>query len=208
MATTRKARTRTGPGRVAGAPPRNDSLLAEIRGTDLEVKAGLDAADEAFRLADVARASSVQRALAASSARAAARDIQFSGEAQGGNAVDARPQYLRAALCLFLIAVDQGQQDLLHRGEKFCDFLCIPLGNDPLRRMNMGVKKVPSMGIFRGESDVAVGNRLNRFPARKACFQFPDHKSMYFVEGDGIDMQNDVVIIVEYVIQGPNRITY
>ena len=32
------------------------ALLAEIRGTDLEVKAGLDAAGEAFRLADVARA--------------------------------------------------------------------------------------------------------------------------------------------------------
>ena len=49
-------------------------VLAAVRGTDLETKAGINAAAEAFRIADVARSRSVQRALAASSARAAARE--------------------------------------------------------------------------------------------------------------------------------------
>ncbi|MFH1489525.1 MAG: CHAT domain-containing protein [Pseudomonadota bacterium] len=49
-------------------------LLSEVRGTPLEARAGIDAAAEAFRLADAARGRTVKRALAASSARAAARD--------------------------------------------------------------------------------------------------------------------------------------
>ena len=49
-------------------------LLADIRGTALAREAGIDAAAEAFRLADVASSRSVQRALGAASARAAARD--------------------------------------------------------------------------------------------------------------------------------------
>ncbi len=52
-------------------------LLADVRGTALEREAGIDAAAEAFRMADVARSRSVQRALAASSARAAARDLEL-----------------------------------------------------------------------------------------------------------------------------------
>jgi len=48
-------------------------VLADIRGTALERHSGTDAAAEAFRLADVARGRSVQRALNASAARAAAR---------------------------------------------------------------------------------------------------------------------------------------
>ena len=48
-------------------------LLAEIQDTALVREAGLDAAAEAFRVADVARGRSVQRALDASSARAAAQ---------------------------------------------------------------------------------------------------------------------------------------
>jgi len=48
-------------------------LLADIRGTPLEREAGIDAAAEAFRLADVARGRGVQRAVDAGSARAAAR---------------------------------------------------------------------------------------------------------------------------------------
>jgi CHAT domain-containing protein len=47
------------------------SLLVDIRGTQLERQAGIDATAEAFRLADVARGRSVQRALNASAARAA-----------------------------------------------------------------------------------------------------------------------------------------
>ena len=52
-------------------------LLADIRGTDVEREAGIDAAREAFRIAEVARSRSVQRALAASAARAAARDPEL-----------------------------------------------------------------------------------------------------------------------------------
>jgi CHAT domain-containing protein len=48
------------------------SLLADIRGTPLEREAGIDATAEAFRLADVARGRSVQRAVNASAARTAA----------------------------------------------------------------------------------------------------------------------------------------
>ena len=51
--------------------------LADIRGTDVEREAGIDAAREAFRIAEVARSRSVQRALAASAARAAARDPEL-----------------------------------------------------------------------------------------------------------------------------------
>ncbi len=47
-------------------------LLADLRGTPLEQEVGIDAVAEAFRLADAARARSVQRALDASAARAAA----------------------------------------------------------------------------------------------------------------------------------------
>lgn len=45
-------------------------LLAAIRGTAIEQRAGIEAAAEAFRVADVARGRSVQRALDASAARA------------------------------------------------------------------------------------------------------------------------------------------
>ena len=49
-------------------------VLSDIRGSGLEREARIDAAAEAFRIADVARGQSVQRALDASSARAAAKD--------------------------------------------------------------------------------------------------------------------------------------
>ena len=49
-------------------------LLTDIRGTATARDAGIDAAAEAFRIANVAPGRSVQRALAASGARAAARD--------------------------------------------------------------------------------------------------------------------------------------
>jgi CHAT domain-containing protein/tetratricopeptide (TPR) repeat protein len=49
-------------------------LLTRVRGTDLEKTAGIDAADEAFRMADIARAKSVHSAIAATSARAASGD--------------------------------------------------------------------------------------------------------------------------------------
>ena len=49
-------------------------LLSSIRGTAIEQTASIDAAAEAFRIADVARSRFVQQALGASSARAAAKD--------------------------------------------------------------------------------------------------------------------------------------
>ncbi|MBI3516062.1 MAG: CHAT domain-containing protein, partial [Proteobacteria bacterium] len=49
-------------------------LLAEVRGTPIETKAQLDAAAEAFRLADAARSQAVQKAVDAASARASLRD--------------------------------------------------------------------------------------------------------------------------------------
>ena len=53
------------------------SLLADIRGTDIERNAGLDAAAEAFRIANVARGRLVQNALTATAARSAAHDPQL-----------------------------------------------------------------------------------------------------------------------------------
>ena len=50
------------------------NLLADIQGSAIESKAGVDAAAEAFRMAAVAQARSVQKALAASATRAAAKD--------------------------------------------------------------------------------------------------------------------------------------
>ncbi|HET7877036.1 MAG TPA: CHAT domain-containing protein, partial [Methylomirabilota bacterium] len=52
-------------------------LLADIRGTPLESRAGVDAAAEAFRVADIARGRMVQRALDAGAARAAAGDPEL-----------------------------------------------------------------------------------------------------------------------------------
>ncbi len=52
-------------------------LLADIRGTALEREAGIDAAAVAFRMAEIARSRSVQRALASSGARAAAKNPEL-----------------------------------------------------------------------------------------------------------------------------------
>ena len=53
-------------------------LLTRVRGTELEQSLGIDAADEAFRMSDVARAKTVHSAIAASSARAASGDAALS----------------------------------------------------------------------------------------------------------------------------------
>lgn len=52
-------------------------FLADIQGTPVASKEGLNAAAEAFRIADAARGRSVQRALAASGARATIRDPEL-----------------------------------------------------------------------------------------------------------------------------------
>ncbi|MEC9367489.1 MAG: CHAT domain-containing tetratricopeptide repeat protein [Pseudomonadota bacterium] len=50
------------------------SHLADLRGTPLETELGVDAAEEGFKVADAARGQLVQRAVAAASARSAAKD--------------------------------------------------------------------------------------------------------------------------------------
>jgi CHAT domain-containing protein len=50
------------------------ALLTAVRATPVEQAVGIDAADEAFRMADAAHAKSVQSAIAASSARSASSD--------------------------------------------------------------------------------------------------------------------------------------
>lgn len=54
-------------------------FLAGLAGTEIEKALGIDAVAEAFRVADAARASSVQRALSASSARARVSDDKLAG---------------------------------------------------------------------------------------------------------------------------------
>jgi CHAT domain-containing protein len=66
------------------------SLLADIRGTPLEREAGIDATAEAFRLADVARGRSVQRAVNASAVRTAAANPALADVVR--RAQDARKQ--------------------------------------------------------------------------------------------------------------------
>ena len=53
------------------------ALLADIRGTPLEAELGIDAAAEAFRIADEARSQLVQRAVSAASARATVKNKQL-----------------------------------------------------------------------------------------------------------------------------------
>jgi len=53
-------------------------LLADIRGSELERKAGIDAVAEAFRIANIARSGSVQESLAASGARSLASNPDLS----------------------------------------------------------------------------------------------------------------------------------
>ena len=52
-------------------------VLAQVAGTPVEREAGIDAAAEAFRVSDLARAGSVQRALTANAARAASRNPEL-----------------------------------------------------------------------------------------------------------------------------------
>lgn len=56
------------------------ALLADLRGTPQESEAGLDAAAEAFRVADALRSQRTQAAVTASALRAAARDPALAGD--------------------------------------------------------------------------------------------------------------------------------
>ena len=65
--------------RLATILEHNIGVLADIRGSPLEERMNIDAAAEAFLLAEVARSRSVQRALAASGVRAAAGNPELAG---------------------------------------------------------------------------------------------------------------------------------
>ena len=57
-------------------------LLSDIRGTEVEKKAGIEAVSEIFKLAETARSRAIQRALAASGSRAALKDPALAGLAR------------------------------------------------------------------------------------------------------------------------------
>lgn len=85
-------------------------LLADVQGTALAAKAGVDPATESFRLAEAARARSVSQALAASSARAAARDPDLADLARREQ--DAQKQIAALyGLLSSMLAVPTDQQD-------------------------------------------------------------------------------------------------
>ncbi|MDP6786174.1 MAG: CHAT domain-containing protein [Rhodospirillales bacterium] len=85
-------------------------LLADVSGTDLERQAGIDAAAEAFRLADVARGQSVQSAVAASGARAAADSPELA-ELVRGEQDTAKQTATLFALLADVLASPTDQQD-------------------------------------------------------------------------------------------------
>ncbi len=85
-------------------------LLLSIRGTALEAEAGVDINAETFRVADVARNSSVQRALAQSAARSAAGDRKLGELAR--QAQDAEKRMVSAARALTtVLARPENQAD-------------------------------------------------------------------------------------------------
>ena len=85
-------------------------LLADVRGTDLEREAGIDAAAEAFRIADVARGRSVQSAVVASGARAAADSPELA-ELVRGEQDTAKQTATLFALLADVLASPTDQQD-------------------------------------------------------------------------------------------------
>ena len=85
-------------------------LLADVRGADLERQAGIDAAAEAFRIADVARGRSVQSAVAASGARAAADSPELAELVRGEQDTSKQTATLFAVLA-DVLASPTDQQD-------------------------------------------------------------------------------------------------
>lgn len=85
-------------------------FLAQIRGTPAERTLGIDAVAESFRMGDAARGQSVQRALAASSARAATRNPKLADLARTEQ--DAQKQIgAQFALLNSILASPPEQQD-------------------------------------------------------------------------------------------------
>lgn len=110
--TTRPARDR----RLALILDRYIGLLADVRGTPLERQAGVDAAAEAFRLAEAARGQTVQRALDASAVRGAAQTPALAElvrrEQDAGKQVSALDGMLVNALSL---PTDQQEAEVIAR---------------------------------------------------------------------------------------------
>ena len=85
-------------------------LLADVRGTELERQTGIDAVAEAFRIADVARGQSVQSAVAASGARAAADSPELAELVRGEQDTSKQTATLFAVLA-DVLASPTDQQD-------------------------------------------------------------------------------------------------
>ncbi len=85
-------------------------LLTDLRGTSLLADSGLDAVAESFRLAEVARARSVQRALSASGARASLGDPQLIDLARREQDLQKQISTLYVTLSTYLAQPDSGKK--------------------------------------------------------------------------------------------------
>jgi CHAT domain-containing protein len=90
-------------------------LLVDIRGTSLETKAGVDAAAEAFRVAEVLRSQAVQRAVGAAAARASAKDAALAELIRQEQDAARREAALRATLANAL-SLPTGEQSSQNNG--------------------------------------------------------------------------------------------
>ena len=86
-------------------------LLADVRGTDIERRAGIDAPTVAFTIADVARSRSVQGALAASGARAAAGNPELADLVRREQDAKTRIAALSGTLANLVAAGSGNKQD-------------------------------------------------------------------------------------------------
>ena len=99
------------------------ALLADIRGSDLESKLGINAISEAFRIANLVRSGSVQVALAASGSRSLAKNSDLSRLVRGEQ--DARKQIsTNYAKLAGLLSAPTNQQNV-----KLVNFLQVRIDN-------------------------------------------------------------------------------
>lgn len=108
------------------------TLLAEIAGTPIAVSGGLDSAAEAFRIADVARAQSVQEALNAAAARTAVSDRALADLVRQEQDARKRVTALEASLAnLLSTSTDRQDQAALIALRREVDVLRLPAARYP-----------------------------------------------------------------------------
>ena len=118
-------------------------LLVDIRGAELERKAGIDAVVEAFRIANTARSGSVQEALAASGARSLASNLDLSNLVRREQ--DTRKQTAALyALLPDLLSAPTDQQD-----PKAVNDLKVRIDNLRGARANEGVVKTRDLSGYK-----------------------------------------------------------